>query len=487
MFHKMSSRRLVLWLGVGFVVVLIAFAFFLFQDKGHSQPVVEQHPNDFRAIVEQGSVSAPPAQSNTVNQQSLIPCDQDPEHSFCKKDATHVYLYGQVFPFDNSISPADPSTFEILSEGFAKDVDHVYSLCNDTRVCSLPDPTLPNADVRTFVPIQSDYGKDTEHVYFQNRVLDGADPKTLIVVNERFVKDASSVWDGYSINSAKIDGVDPATFVPLSDCYAKDVHGIHNLCKFIEAETQRYPIRVYELMSGADSATFRALGGRAEYAVDANAAYYRGDIILGADPKTFAFFYADSSGYPAYAKDAHHLYMNEKSLPIPTDIDMDTLVLVGDRFVHLKDKNSVYLSSYEQGVARISGADPASFKSYGTFGTDKRAVYCKTKEVEGADPTSFKANSMGGQDKRYVYEYWTCTKVVGADGATFTNVPRADGNVSLYSKDKNNVYYFTNILPGADLATFTVDVDYEELLKQTGGLIMAKDKNHFYYEGRVVQ
>ncbi|MHB8860355.1 MAG: DKNYY domain-containing protein [Minisyncoccota bacterium] len=91
------------------------------------------------------------------------------------KDKNHVY------DCDNIVKDADPATFTILNQVYAKDARHVFYIGGTI---------IPGADPATFVPVttplaknslQSEYGKDTNHVYWNGRVIAGADSATFVL------------------------------------------------------------------------------------------------------------------------------------------------------------------------------------------------------------------------------------------------------------------------------------------------------------------
>ncbi len=90
---------------------------------------------------------------------------------YCCRDTNHIFYSGKAIP-------ADANSFELLSEGFAKDKQSVYFF----------GYILNNVDVNSFKIINSLYFSDKNHVYFiysipKNKsefftIVDGANPKT---------------------------------------------------------------------------------------------------------------------------------------------------------------------------------------------------------------------------------------------------------------------------------------------------------------------
>ena len=90
---------------------------------------------------------------------------------YCSRDTSRIFYSGKA-------SPADVNSFELLSEGFAKDKESTFYFGH----------TLKNVDVSSFKIINSLYFTDKNHVYFiystpkNNReffvIVDGANPET---------------------------------------------------------------------------------------------------------------------------------------------------------------------------------------------------------------------------------------------------------------------------------------------------------------------
>ncbi|MDD4409571.1 MAG: DKNYY domain-containing protein [Candidatus Pacebacteria bacterium] len=80
------------------------------------------------------------------------------------KDKNKVYWFGRDIG-------ADASTFQILTYGYAKDMNNVY--CYDYPVCN---NVISGADVKTFQVVNSDYAKDKNSVYYWGKIKEGNNP-----------------------------------------------------------------------------------------------------------------------------------------------------------------------------------------------------------------------------------------------------------------------------------------------------------------------
>jgi hypothetical protein len=140
----------------------------------------------------------------------------------------------------------------------------------------------------------------------------------------------------------------------------------------------------------------------------------------------------------------------------------------------------VYYVSNGGWKTEIPGADYASFKTFppifgGVYNAkDKNHVYDGGEILAWADPATFEIPSKSiMKDKNHVFV--GATEITGADPATIQELDMT------YFKDKNHAYYVdtargsvSQIIPGADVATFTVG---------TYNSGYASDKNATYYKG----
>lgn len=183
------------------------------------------------------------------------------------------------------------------------------------------------------------------------------------------------------------------------------------------------------LIKKADSRTFKSLNSF--YAKDKNYAYYDGEIITASDSKTFqalADFYAKD--------DISAFYLNEK----------------------------------------IKGADGKSFEvvNHGdeVYAKDNIDFYHNGTPLHVSDLKSFKILGNGwAKDKSYYY--------LSIVSALTNKYPLADYESfdllkAGYAKDKFQVYYYGNVLKGADPNSFKV-INYTK----------AQDKNNCYKDGSV--
>jgi DKNYY family len=291
-----------------------------------------------------------------------------------------------------------------------------------------------------------------------------------------FARDKNNVYYNLEDNSAEDIDADVSTFVSLDVlgpqsgdygyCYGKD-------------ETH-----VYSYFGGAGPD-----GG--------------GGILQNADPNTFT---TNASIYP-FAKDAAHVFFADV---VVTGADPNTFATIPNSGL-AKDKYHVYQYGFqvEDAYSVVSGADPTTF-SYNVqtdISKDKTHVWAggaldglNLTPIQNVDPATFRALNIDySKDAYHIYygdiDSGSLTPIT-ADLASFNlyyPIYRYDDpelaagyrSVVDYAYDKNFVYYDGQVIPGADVATFTPVPGL--CANDSSCTYDAQDKNHKYLQGRVVQ
>jgi len=140
---------------------------------------------------------------------------------------------------------------------------------------------------------------------------------------------------------------------------------------------------------------------------------------------------------------------------------------------YCRDRNKVYYKWISPGkflMIELPGADAASFGALSfVFAVDAKSVWYMDQAIAGSDPASFVIlDNRTGKDRNCVYV--SGKHISHLDAASFRYLE------SGYFADKNGVYWGTNPVVGADLETFEV----------LGDSFVAKDKDHAYRSGQVV-
>lgn len=230
-----------------------------------------------------------------------------------KKDNRYVY-YGT-----DIVVGADPNTFKIIDDQFAKDKNHIYSkgrVLEDSDSSTFILGPIPKdksnvyllstcennqwdrcyqkvegADPVTFQPFIGGYYKDKFHIFFDTKIIPNADIETFAIhdggkygysyaydENNTFVM----TYDGIGVIDERCGNLDP-------------IGGYYLKCDD----------KVYyedKLLVDADVNTMIPVGVTSNYAKDSKTVYFDGEVVIGADAATFDI------GDGINAKDKYHTY-----------------------------------------------------------------------------------------------------------------------------------------------------------------------------------
>ncbi len=220
-------------------------------------------------------------------------------------------------------------------------------------------------------------------------------------------------------------------------------------------------------VEGADAASFSPLPKSEEtYGRDRRAVYFRGKLVPGADPKTFAMH------DQRYARDVNNVYIGDT---VVCD-DPAHFEVVGGAFV--KNAHAVYRIEPLRGppADRIVSDDPAHFRrlapeASGQFHADSTQLFVGNQLMPDVDPAEF--HWLGGN-------YWRDERLVHYYRDPMPGAPRDGLDIlegGAYARDQQHVYYLGKALPGADPKSFVVtDPRWPK----------ARDDHQGYDQGRVV-
>lgn len=189
---------------------------------------------------------------------------------------------------------ADPSTFEIIDDFYAKDKYSVFCLWQKLPINLLDYKHLEDrhlADVKSFISLWYWFAKDINSMYYKRSTFSG-DTDSFLILNKYYSKDKNNV---YHLSSTRddveiVNGVDPASFQVLNDIYSKDKSNVYYLSSKID---------------GADATSFQVLNDT--YAKDKNNVYYFSSKIDGADSASFEIY----SKWDITARDKYNNYIED--------------------------------------------------------------------------------------------------------------------------------------------------------------------------------
>lgn len=232
-----------------------------------------------------------------------------------KEVSKNLQVLNKVFAKDDttayfktySIDGADITTFIALDEHYAKDKNTVY-YCDEYRESQNYYLTkrstitqITQAQPASFAILTDGYAKDNLRAYFEGIGFAVKDIETLAVINARFVKDQ---WQVY-FEQKPIKGSDVQSFRILNRNYAQDTanayyygypsevnSGIHAIpCNSASFTLLDYPYSkddasvfyVYGKMTGADAKTFSVL--KNGFSKDQKSVFFESKKSMGQMPQ----------------------------------------------------------------------------------------------------------------------------------------------------------------------------------------------------------
>ena len=422
----------------------------------------------------------------------------------------------------------DIPSFEFLGDSYNKyyrDKNNIYFL-ND-KDDKMEFEKLAGANPKTFEIVDDYFARDDKNVYFFNKKVIGVDAKTFEEVGYDIIKDKNGLHilidsneTEIKVKSLKADGIDLKTLKKLDNGYFKDKNNIYyglsgNLYKIKNADLQTFEV----LNSPYSSSVY--------FAKDKNNVYYSGKKLDGIVPNDFeqiqSYFIKDRNGIYKFEEDEDE--QNLKITPINAKIDFKNFKELDWKYFG-DDKNIYYFD--EDSFKKVDKADINSFERIDSTGffKDKNNVYYEGEKVEGIDMNSIEVvNGMCIKDKNSVfYEGKKLRNIsptnfnifdggisydkilVDKNGAyklmenenqkdKIKIIPLDSKNIDLkileriespmnssnYFKDKNGVYFLNGEkfvkINGADIDTFEVTMSGK----------YGKDRNNVYFEGKKME
>jgi hypothetical protein len=187
--------------------------------------------------------------------------------------------------------------------------------------------------------------------------------------------------NGWTFNRKQVTEADLATFRVLTgpDPYNGNIPCGHDSGYAIDA------FHAYwhgEVVAGADPKTFSYL--QFDYSHDANHVYYRAANMSGADPRTF------TSIYRRYFKDSAHVYLRGAAI---RDADPATFSLLSKSW-YLEDRLARDKAHVFFGAEVVYGANPKDTADLtGPYWVSNRTIFCENRTLGRADADSFRIAS----------------------------------------------------------------------------------------------
>ena len=341
---------------------------------------------------------------------------------YIKTNNEVYYKYAEGKDFQFKVENVDLGTFKVLNYKYAKDVKNVYFSGNKS---------FEDVDAGTFEVLPADYSKDKNNVYSPEngwiQRVNGANPKTIKVLNQFYLKDDKNVF----FNDKKILGADANSFIALDkeNGYAKDKNSVYYFGQKVE---------------GADPKTFEVISD-GEYSKDDKNVYASGEIIKGADPKTFREFPETS-----YSRDKNNLYYYYGEDKFLGKIDENKFEFLDDFII--RNGNEIYF--YGNKLKLKDAKKFKLIKNTGIMTISKIIVYGKNDEnVYVVTPDDAPENIRYSKDKNNIYYLgnYGIVKLEDVDRVSFIISEQFP-----FSYDRKNVYYAGKKVDGVTSAGLKV-------------------------------
>jgi len=424
----------------------------------------------------------------------------------------------------------DIPSLEFLGDSYNKyyrDKNNIYFL-ND-KDDKMEFEKLAGANPKTFEIVDDYFARDDKNVYFFNKKVIGVDAKTFEKVGYDIVKDKNGVYFLENVSeenenleiktkNLKADGIDLKTLKKLDNGYFKDKNSI-----YYELNGNLYK------MKNVDLPTFEVLNSpyssSVYFAKDKNNVYYNGKKLDGIVPNDFeqiqSYFIKDKNGIYKFEEGENE--QDLKITPINAKIDFKNFKELDWKYFG-DDKNIYYFD--EESFKKVDKADINSFEriDFTGFFKDKNNVYYEGEKLEGIDINSIEVvNGMCIKDKNSVFYEGKKLRNISPNnfnifdgGISYDKIlvdkngaykllenenqkdkiiPLDSKNIDLktleridspmdssnYFKDKNGVYFLNGEkfvkINGADIDTFEVTMSGK----------YGKDRNNVYFEGKKME
>lgn len=194
-----------------------------------------------------------------------------------------VYYQSWGFSFGyqpHELDSADAATFEDLGHDYGRDATHAY----------YQEKLISGVNAPQFQVLREPFAADDRHVYYKGKLISGAKAPSFEAKTEYMGRDAHDVyWKGYPLHVADMESFDFLSST-RSDftSWAVDRQYAYFVEMYPDSDAFKVPV--------ADYKSFHIIKGKAihkdavisnNYAADKYQVYYKGTVIIGADPSTF--------------------------------------------------------------------------------------------------------------------------------------------------------------------------------------------------------
>ena len=250
---------------------------------------------------------------------------------------------------NNPLHIADMGSFRQIDGSWAVDRQNVYFIGLEAHVGK---DIVPIGDYSTFRVLNHLYAADAKYVYYKNKVVEGADPKTFVVLDggNDYGQDKNRVY--YQDRGTTIRNLDALKHRNMGNGLYETFH--------TDGKTVYNP----ELMAmpvGTDFSTIHRVERYRDWYADKNRVYYENRLLSEAKPQTFKVFpiHYVSKDYVSnnnkdfnYSYDANRVYYRDSLM---LGVDVASFICGYDYVDSISfafDKNRYYQSGEAQSASR---------------------------------------------------------------------------------------------------------------------------------------
>lgn len=203
---------------------------------------------------------------------------------------------------------ADVGSFKEIDGSWAIDCKNVYYIGVEANIGK---ENIPIGDYATFRALSFRYAKDSKCVYYENQLVEGADPKSFRVLEgeQNFGQDKNCVY--YQANGTSIRNLNTLKHKNMNSGLNEAFH---------TDGTTVYNSELMAMPAGCDFATIHRVERYRDWYADKNRVYYENRLLPGANPQTFRIFQSHyvSENYVSnnnkddcYSCDGDHVYYRD--------------------------------------------------------------------------------------------------------------------------------------------------------------------------------
>ena len=347
---------------------------------------------------------------------------------------------------------------KISNQYYLQDDKVIYVL--DGNFFQIGGKDIEGADPETFDVIDQSYAKDINNIYYNGRPIAGGNPSSVTLVPSGLISELSEdiANSGYLISDGKvfcygevIEGADPASFSYLFGSYAMDKDFLYyyidikisrNATPTIMPNANAGYIRHGEQVIyhgriiSNDASSFNIIND--EYAADASHVYSNGGIVEAMVPDGFTVI------SPYYRKDKNQAYYFNTAIP---ESDSGTFEVLNDAIS--KDQRNLYYNGNivenrkPSEVSRSNADELEKIWKWKSLHLDATTVILvPTDDIEDITNDFYAYNNeVYGRNKKLADIRPEDVIVIDKDENAFVRI-------------ENKVFYYGTVIIGADPETF---------------------------------